>query len=212
MIEGDLDPWSDSFPAGLIPRVLDLLLAVWPTLEHTTPNEHETAITRRFCALLRRSQEARILPFLIEREVPIDDEVSSGEVGRLDLKFTHGYRADVYLTFEGKRVNVVNANGSVHRRTSEYVSEGMMRFIGGQYAGGQREGGMLAYVMDGDRTAAEKALRAIIGQRRSDLCLAAATGLDESDLRPGDVAVRQTRHDLTGRPFRIHHVLLTARH
>lgn len=210
MIEGDMSPWSDSFPAGLVPVVLDLLLTLWPALEHTSVNEHETSITRRFRALLRQSRDARQLPFLIEREVPIDDQASSGELGRLDLKFIHGHREEVYLTFEGKRVNVVDANGSVHRRTSEYVSEGMMRFVRGQYAGGLREGGMLAYVMDGDRTAAEGALHAIIVARRGDLCLLPLSGLDESDIRRGDVAVRQTRHDLTGRPFRIHHLLLTV--
>lgn len=207
MIEGDLSPWADSFPARLIPKVMDLLLESWPALAHPTLNEHETSITRRFRKLLRQQRTARLLPFSIERELPIDDEATAEEVGRLDLRFLHGFREEVYLSFEGKRLNVVGTDGTVQRRTSEYISEGMMRYVSGQYATGLLEGGMLAYVMDGDGQGAIDALGTLVAKRCDELCVATATGLEASELRPSD-AVRQTRHQLAERVIRLHHVVL----
>ncbi len=54
-----------------------------------------------------------------------------------------------YLAYECKRLGVIQADGRRSLAT-DYVTEGMMRFMTEQYAEGLPLGCMLGFVMDGD--------------------------------------------------------------
>lgn len=123
---GNPDAWSDFFPAALIPNVLDVIIASWASFPRPQHSEREVRITRRFRAHLRKGKNARLLPVRIERESPEDDE-GGQELGRIDLRFTHGHREEIYFAFECKRLSLLTLRG---RRSlaGDYIKDGMMRF------------------------------------------------------------------------------------
>lgn len=92
IIQGDPALWSDLFPDGLLPDVIELVVTSWADFPKPKPMELEPQITRRFAQDLRKNQRLRRLPFNVEREVPIDDSLFARELGRIDIKFTAGYR------------------------------------------------------------------------------------------------------------------------
>jgi hypothetical protein len=180
----------------------------WEAFDMPKRDEHEVPITRRFRSLLRQLGEQRRLPVIIDREIPEDDDAGE-ERGRIDLRFLHGYRADAYFAFECKRLNVPKGRG---RRTlaPQYVSEGMMRFVIGQYAGTVTQGGMIGFVMDGEARDAVKLVGSAVKRRRKDLRMRKSQGLDASLLRARDERVKETFHRVTLGTFRIHHVFLAV--
>lgn len=202
---GDSGMWSDLFPGDLIPQILDLVIGAWARFEKPESTALEVAITRRFRALLRQERSLRRLTFRIERESPEDTPDSGEEMGRIDLRFSHGYREEVYFAFECKRLNVMKGN----RRSSlapEYVKEGLMRFVEGRYARDLDTGGMIGYVMDGDVPAAVKSVRKAVANRRETLRVV-GSGLADCSFRPGHAQIQETEHEI-GREFRVLHVFL----
>jgi hypothetical protein len=88
----------------------------------------------------------------------------------------------------------------------------MLRFVRGQYASAVRNGGMLAFVLDGDVEAAVTGVEGNIHASRNDLGMDAAGGFQVSTGRPGDNRVRETRHRRNGqaRPFVIQHLFMAG--
>src|SRR6185437_12287599 len=118
-------------------------------------------------------------------------------------------REDIYFCLECKLLNVV-ANGQSRAYAAEYVTEGMIRFITGQYAKAVRHGGMLAYVLDGDVGRATANVAANIQTHGATLCVVAPVGFLMSSLLPDDARVRETHyrrpHDAA--LFCIHHLFM----
>src|SRR5205823_9163345 len=137
-----------------------------------------------------------------------DDPKTGEELGRIDLKFLPAVsaREEVYFAFECKRLNAIEDG---HRRTlaPEYVTEGMMRFVTGQYAATMLHGGMIGYVLDGKNADAVRLVERNIASRATELNMAAPATLGRSVLRPDNEMIRETTH-LLGRSFRLHHVFL----
>ena len=210
MVIGDADIWSDTFPEELIPRVLDLVTDTWNDFDKPGPADLEVPITQRFKHALKQAKDLRLLPVRIERE-PAEDHPTTGiELGRIDLKFVPAVSAleEVYFAFECKRLNVVD-NGRRRTLAPEYVTEGMMRFVTGQYASSVGDGGMIGYVLDGRCDDAIQLVGQNVNSRASELRLVSATTLAASSLRPHNGAVRETAHDAKpSRHFRLHHVFL----
>jgi hypothetical protein len=209
-IVGNTDLWSDFFPEDLIPAILDMVLEVWANFTKPTSNEYEVPITRRFRASLEQYKDFKELPFKIDREVPIDNLDRAQELGRIDLRFTHGYRSDVYFAFECKRLNVQAKRGKAASLASEYVGiNGMMRFVGvsPQYAKGLKQGGMIGYVMDGKTENAIKAVEKQIKKQYVNLQMRSSTGLSPSSQSPKNL-IRESLHDLPNQEFTLHHVFL----
>jgi len=202
---GSATHWLDFFPEELLPDVLILIVSSWEALSKPVPDEHEVSITKRFLPVLRQNKGLRRLPFVVDREIWLDEDDSS-EHARVDLRFMHGYREDVYLAFECKRLNVNHPSG-FRSHVSEYVNQGMRRFIQQKYARALRHGGMLGYVMDGD---ADAAVCAIELQLEKDIkaLLLRLPKLAFSSLVPGNSRIRETVHHLPGTSFCIHHLLL----
>ncbi|HEY9710648.1 MAG TPA: hypothetical protein V6D48_20730 [Oculatellaceae cyanobacterium] len=208
MIVGNLDPWADTFPRGLIPEILEMVVSVWASFPKPNSNDHEVPITRNFRPALIQSKNLKKLPVKIDREIPEDDLQTGEEIGRIDLRFTHGHREDVYFTFECKRLNIIRQNGTRESLATQYVVAGMMRFITSQYASGLLDGGMIGYIMNGDMGTAVEAVNSTVESRCEELRINPPSGLCESSLIPTNNQIRETGHNLEHRQLIIHHVFL----
>ena len=212
MTIGDPDLWSDTFPEDLVPRLLDLIADTWSTFEKPSPSDREVPITRRFKHALKQAKDLNRLPVRLEREPAEDDPETGEELGRIDLKFLPALsaREEVYLAFECKRLNAI-VNGSRRSLVSEYVTEGVMRFVTGQYARAVRHGGMLGYILSGDCDAAIRAIGDNIASRAAALCMDDPAVLSRSRFRPAVNCMRETQHNLhSSRHFILHHMFLAC--
>ena len=210
MIIGDATIWSDTFPADLIPRMLNLVVETWHPFRKPVTTDHEVPITRRFKHALKQAKDFRRLPVRIEREPAEDDPVTGEELGRIDLKFLPAVSAleEIYFAFECKRLNATIGG---YRRTlaTEYVTEGVMRFVTGQYSSAVDSGGMIGYILDGEIDGAIGAVGQNIASRRAELRMSASASLEGSGLHPDNPLIQQTDHTLSAqRQFRIHHIFL----
>lgn len=205
-IAGNIDLWRDTFPSNRVPRILELVLDCWKTFSPPM-DRYEVPITKAFCVHLRKRKNRSRLPLFIGFESWLLDE-NAVEIGRLDLRFSHGYLEDVYFSMECKRLRVPNASGGYHALASEYVKEGMMRYVTGQYAGGLDKGGMIGYVMDGLTGKAIDNVRAAIKRERDRVRLHEGSTWRKSSLVQSP-QVRESLHAFgrTG-TFVIHHVFL----
>jgi len=210
MVIGDAEMWSDIFPDNLIPRLLDLVCDTWASFPTPSASEHEVPITRRFKHALKQAKDLSRLPVRIEREPAEDHPVTGEELGRIDLKFLPAVSAleEVYFAFECKRLNAM-VGGTRRSLASEYVTEGMMRFVAGHYASAGHEGGMIGYVLTGAAGQAISLIDQNIQSRVVQLRMPTGSGLQPSILRPSRRLLRETQHDLPAqRGFRLHHVFL----
>jgi len=150
-----------------------------------------------------------MLPIRIDREAIVDDINKESEIGRIDLRLTHGYRSEVYFAFECKRLNVIDKNGRTSSLAKEYVMNGMTRFVGSepQYAIGLKQGGMIGYVMNGKIDGAITAVNKQIKDHYKDLQMKPSKGLNPSSRLPENL-IRETLHHLPDSEFTIHHVFL----
>ena len=141
--------------------------------EFVTPGMLEVPITiqvRKAMLRLKKQLGFTNLQIIGEFEL-LDMNTNDPEVlGRIDiiLKFLHQFEdEDAYLGVECKRVSPQDATLS-----QRYVSQGVDRFVSGQYAAGHHWGLMLGYVLHlpvanlvGDRRASAKTLRRICEDR-----------------------------------------------
>jgi ACT domain-containing protein len=212
IIRGDIDLWADTFPHHLVPDVLEMLLSAWEAFnasdERPKSDEHEVPITQRFRPFLIKDKNMRTLPFTIGRESVEDDLESGEEKGRIDIRLRHGYREEVYLAFECKRLNVMLKDG-LRSLASEYVSQGMMRFITEQYSINLPEGGMIGYVLNGDVNDAMNKIDKSIRNKCTELNMEPPGGLVASSIIPENEQIQETLHHLDA-DFLMHHVFLAV--
>jgi hypothetical protein len=207
MVIGHTTEWDNLFPYDLLPRILDLVIETWESFERPAPDDQEPPITRRFRSALKRSKNYKTLPFLIMREDVEDDYETGDELGRKDLAFyPMTPHEEVYFGFECKRLNAL-VGGKTRPLASQYVTDGMMRYVTGQYARFLNQGGMIGYVLDGRREHAMGLVEENIRARRSELKMEAPGAFLPSRLKPGHALVRETEHNLS-RLFRVHHIFL----
>lgn len=210
MTVGDPRLWRPLFPDALIPQILDLVWETWQRFDKPAADEREVPITRRFKHVLKQEKDYRMLPLRIEREPAEDDPLTGDELGRIDLKFNPADSAleEVYFAFECKRLYPL-VSGAARALGSEYVSEGMMRFVEGRYASRMQNGGMIGYVLDGTSERARHRVAAVIAAAAAKLLLSPETGLDASVLRPANADIRLTTHvGPRAAGFQLHHVFL----
>lgn len=212
MTIGNVDAWADVFPEELVPRIIDLAWTTWSTFQKPAADDLEVPITRRFKCALKQAKDYIRLPVRIEREPAEDDPATTLELGRIDLKFSPAGSAleEVYFAFECKRLNATE-NGTRRPRASEYVAEGMMRFVTGQYASAMRHGGMIGYVLDGDCEHAIRLVRQNVAANLAELRMQVGHDLTESSLRRDNPMIRETIHELLpSRRFALHHLFLAG--
>lgn len=206
MIFGSLDPWADSFPDALVGDVIALLLDGWQQVRPFQGWPIEDQITRAFVVQLRRAKKSRKLPFSVHEQYELVDAVTGEVAGRIDLCVMHGHDEEVYLAFECKRLNVPTRAGKVYRRASEYVTQGMTRFIRDQYRGDV--GGMVGYVLDRDVSGALLAVERSVSRHARTLFLDAAPPPLSASTCSAVSSVRLTSHTVGARHCLLHHVFL----
>ena len=208
-IIGNADLWSNFFPNDLIPDILNMVLDVWNVFKDNCDETLEVPITKRFRSHLEQYKDLKMLPIRIDREAIVDDISTEKEIGRIDLRLTHGYRSEVYFAFECKRLNVVDKNSRTSSLAKEYVMNGMTRFVGSepQYAIGLKQGGMIGYVMNGITDKAITAVNKQIKTHYIDLQMKSSKGLNPSS-RLFNSLLKESLHYLPSQEFIIHHVFL----
>lgn len=203
---GASNPWADTFPVDLLPSLFDLIMESWKTFPQPSPHDLEVPITKRFCVHLENNKDRSIHLFRIDWDPNVLDETATNR-GRIDIRITHGYVAKEYFSFECKRLNETDKKGKWSSLAGKYIDEGVMRYISGQYSGGEH-GGMIGYVMDGDIVEAIKRVDGAIENRKEQLCITGTAELRQSSIRPECQQTKETKHLTKNGRFTVHHIFL----
>lgn len=208
MIAGDATQWDDLFQKRLLPSIFALVRDAWNRISRPTPDEYETETSRRLYCAIVNGKDRQKHPFLVRYEDMEVDADLNAVIGRKDLVFYPPLNdEEVYFCLEAKRLNALVSG--VHRSlATEYVKEGMLRFIVGKYSRRVHHGGMLGYVLDGNIDGAMKNVADAIQSRHKDLGMDSPGEMRGSSVCPDDAYARETRHNRWngGAVFRIHHL------
>lgn len=209
MLAGSLDEWLPHF-RGLEERVVCAVEAVWPMCIaplQSKKNEmtHEDHITEHLVQSLIRT---KLVPGRIIYQYTLLAEDTAGNVSapsNIDFVLTIGDDEDVYLACECKRLNVPYKKG-VRTLVGEYVDEGLMRFVTGQYSSGLPLAMMLGYVMDAKTDVARRGLGRVIALRSSAIGLQSERNAAIISDRP--IRFHTTHACMSGHVIEVAHTLL----
>lgn len=196
------------FPTEDISRILRNLQNCCRTLVRQAPFELENDLTKRLFKLLCRCPEYRTGPIEPhwESQVVTFDEDEPEITGRVDIKFSCGRGIETYFPVEAKRLYVTYPKGAKASLVKDYINDGMMRYVTGQYASKMTEGAMLGYVCNSTVQIAKKALSAEVDKEAVKLRQAKNGAWQTSSLAVTP-PVDETRHDLDDRSFTMYHIL-----
>lgn len=196
------------FPTEDISRILQNLQNCCGTLIRQAPFELENDLSKRLFKQLCRCPEYRTGPLEPhwESQVVTFDEDEPEITGRVDIKFSCGRGIETYFPVEAKRLYVTYPKGTKASLIKDYINDGMMRYVSGQYASKMAEGAMLSYVCDSTIPVAKNALSAEVGKEAVKLRLAKSGAWHTSSLAVTPL-VDETRHDLDDRSFIMYHIL-----
>lgn len=197
-------------------RMLDIddtftqaVLLVWERCRvRLSSDNHEDDITKELVLLLLRQRKGTV-PFRIvyqPSDVVADEKGNAVIAGRHDIRLDFAMDDDASLIYECKRLNVVKDKKKSGLAT-EYVTDGMMRFISCQYSPRVSQGGMLGYVMDGQLADSSKRVRSAIDIHASVLLMQGAPTTLPSTKTVMRFATRHLRTHCAS-PFRLRHLLL----
>ena len=208
MLAGNVADWLTHFRT-LEERMVEAIEAVWPgCVAPLQPLKgamtHEDHITNQLVAALIKSKK---LPGRIVPQYPLltdDDKQLAKLSSAIDFVLTIGDEEDVYLACECKRLNVpykARTRGLAY----EYVRDGLMRFVSGQYSHGLPLAMMLGYVMNGQVGGAHVRLKRAMSRSKT-IHLKMTTDL----VVPNGKSIRfSTTHDsVSGHQIRVTHTLL----
>lgn len=196
------------FPTEDIPEILQNLQTCCEKLTRKSPSEIENDLTKRLFQQLCRRPEYRTGPIEPhwESQVVVVDDDEPGFTGRVDIRFSCGRGIETYFPVEAKRLFVTYPKGKKASLIADYIDDGMMRFVTGQYASKMTTGAMLGYVCDAQVAKAKDALMAAVALAAAKLRLTADGTWRKSGLAIAP-AVAETRHGLEARCFTIYHIL-----
>ncbi|MBU4319299.1 MAG: hypothetical protein KKF30_18730 [Proteobacteria bacterium] len=200
------------FPQHHIPLILLLVIQAGEKVRKLTVTDREDRITIRLYRQLIREPSFRDGPLQIHLQPEIvssdvDPEKETPE-GWLDLQVSCGHGNEVYFAIEAKRLRVTLPRG-LFLGGREYVKDGMMRFVTGQYAPFMQAGAMLGYVYDGKVEITRSDIILQIQKRTEPLKLKDPKRLAPSHVLPGQ-PVDETTHNINNRSFTIYHLLLAV--
>ena len=182
MLVGDAADWLAQF-RSLEQRMAEAIDVVWPICIAPLQSKkgsmtHEDHITNHLVQALIRTKKVpgRIVPQHSLLAVAADNSVKLSS--NIDFVLTIGDDEDVYLACECKRLNVPFMSGT-KMLVGEYVDDGLMRFVSGQYSSGLPLAMMLGYVMDAQTDRARRGLRRAMAVRSKTIQL-----LSEKDHPP----------------------------
>jgi hypothetical protein len=197
------------FPFEDIPRILQNIQTCCATLSRQTPGEKENDLTKRLYKKLCRFPEYRtgpIVPYPESATVVIDDDEPE-LTGRADIIFTCGLGLETYFAVEAKRLFVTYPSGKKAPLVMEYINDGMMRYVTGQYASKMTEGAILGYVCDNTVSDARNVLVNAVEKETRQLHLITAAGAWQKSPLGVSPAIDETRHALKHRLFTMYHIL-----
>ena len=133
-------------------RMMKIVAAIWPgCIAGLSGQPAEDDITTQLVDVLSRDPRARILGEIEFQFHPFGHrpDGTAYSKGIIDMAVLLDRTRTRYLAYECKRLNV-KRDGRRRSLATQYVMEGLHRFITEQYAEGLPVGCMLGYVMDGD--------------------------------------------------------------
>lgn len=210
-VAGIPDDWINLIDT-FVPDILDVVITTWEEMPSPAPDAEEDPTTEALCRSLRQHPRRCDLPFQIHIQLVELEPAAGADLGRMDIVFTPFLPCErIYFCLECKRLNVWTG-GQVRPYTSEYVTNGMMRFAQGQYSSVVRHGGMLGYVLDGNVADALANVERNIRNQHVDLGMDPPGAVLVSSIRPSDERVRETHHRRSHDPslFRIHHLFVAG--
>jgi hypothetical protein len=199
------------FPKRHIPTVLVSILQAGENLRKKTANDLEDWISRRLYWRLIRIYPFRDGPLDIrlQPEIVSVDSDENASAGKIDFVVSCGLGAEIYFAIEAKRLRVRSTSGKMDAGNDDYVNNGMMRFVTGQYAPFMKTGAMLGYVYDGDTEKACSGVAGYISSKVKELKLISPKQLTKASIVP-DKPIYETRHGLKKRSFLIYHIFLSV--
>lgn len=184
MIHGDATDWLRHF-RSLAERLAPYFVSVLPICAKPLgPRAGEDAITR--CVVKRLTGDPAVRRFAgMEYQYEpfrTDSEGRVESLGKIDMVAwaAGGWPREVYLAYECKRLNVEEPR----RRSlaSEYVDDGISRFVTEQYAEALPFACMLGYVLDGRVPAAAQKVQGAIRSKAGSVGLVnGPSGMARSD-------------------------------
>lgn len=208
---GTPSPEWDNFIANFIPDILELILSAWNQMPSPAPDMHENPITKDLCRLMILNKKSPELPFRISYQSVELFPLDGADTGEMDIAFypVGSSREDIYFCLECKRLHVTK-NGKFNTLATEYVTQGMMRFINGKYSMTINHGGMLGYVLNSDTDQAINNVGNAIQTRYTDLEMSPPGNMRPSSVRPSDTNARETQHTRLHNEglFQIHHLFV----
>ena len=208
---GEARAFEVLFPKRHISTVLNSILQAGENLRKKTANDLEDWISRRLYWRLIRIYPFRDGPLDIrlQPEIVSVDSDENAPAGKIDFVVSCGLGAEIYFAIEAKRLRVRSTNGKMDAGNDDYVNDGMMRFVSGQYAPFMKTGAMLGYVYDRDIDKARSGVAGYIKGREKELKLTSPKQLTRASILP-DKAIYETRHRLKKRSFLIYHIFLAV--
>lgn len=213
-VAGNAEGWKDLLPDEFIPDILELVITSWDTFNKPHRLELEVAISEEFVKKLRDDKNRRFdLPFHIWTEINTLD-TQAEDKGRMDILFAYlgTLKEEIHFVFECKRLRIpYPPPRKLTTNNSDYVNDqGMMCFVTGKYSRSVANGGMIAYVMDGEIEKAILSVGELIKKKASMLKMDRNIGFALSSVLGNLKNIRETRHVLRTKKFTIHHVFLAV--
>lgn len=204
---GDPTAWL-SLIESQVPAILRLILSTWEEMPPLASDALEDPTTEAFCRELRRNRNSASLPFRIDIQLVELDPGDDQTQGRMDIAFSPMVPHEAfYFCLECKRLNIIIKG---RRRTlgTEYVTQGMYRFVKRQYGDQVHHGGMLGYVLDGRVEPAINSVRAALKSHKEELKMCGEIDLKTSSFLPDADHVFESAHVRVDQPapFLIQHI------
>ena len=210
-MSGDAGAFTSLFPKGSIPSILNAICQAGGSLRKEVDNEHENRVSIRFYYLVTKVYPFKSGPLDIRLQPQIIDISSNnGKLsGQIDFIVSCGYGSETYFAIEAKRLRVRTSKGKMDAGNDDYVNDGMMRFVSGQYAPFMVTGAMLGYVYDGDIKKARLGIERYIKSKIKELKLMRPEKMVKSSIVV-DKPIYETRHGLKKRDFTLYHIFLVV--
>jgi hypothetical protein len=208
---GDPTAWLDLIESQ-VPAILRLVLSTWKEMPPLGPGALEDPITEALCRELRKNRDSASLPLRIDIQMVELEPGTDQAQGRMDIAFSPMVPHEAfYFCLECKRLNII-VQGRRRSLGTEYVTQGMYRFVKRQYGDQVRHGGMLGYVLDSRVDLAIRSVRAALKSRREELQILGEMDLQKSSFLPDVENVLESVHARTGGPvpFLIQHIFAPA--
>jgi hypothetical protein len=160
----------------IIATVLEIIQGAWSHVckrGNVTINSHETTIAGALYHEMVAERDRRKIsgpPLIVNEPAERKSEQSLNPDGFIDFKMFYGWHYQDYFGIECKRVSSVT-KGKNKDLATEYVINGIMRFVEGIYSSGHDFAAMLGFVIDGKTDDCVKRIQTRINDRTQEINL-----------------------------------------